>query len=108
MTNWIHRSLLTRACFGIVLSCLAGATSLAIASGDHENLISSQTDTENLQSIFTPDVSEGFVSPPPKSGLVESALAGAFGPSGQQPKGALSGKIVFMNSGHGWTFDPTY
>lgn len=35
-------------------------------------------------------------------------MFGAFGASAQQQFGALSGKIVFMNSGHGWTFDPTY
>jgi hypothetical protein len=29
-------------------------------------------------------------------------------PSAQPPAGALSGRIVFMNCGHGWTFDPTY
>ena len=33
---------------------------------------------------------------------------GVFAPAAQQPVGALSGRIVFMNSGHGWTFDPTY
>ena|ERR1051326_4308679 len=27
--------------------------------------------------------------------------------SAQQQRGALSGKIVFMNSGHGWTWDST-
>jgi hypothetical protein len=26
-------------------------------------------------------------------------------PSARQPSGALSGRIVFMNSGHGWTFE---
>src|SRR5690349_20209886 len=38
-------------------------------------------------------------------------LAKAFGntaPSAQQQPGALSGKIVFMNSGHGWTWDPAF
>lgn len=61
-----------------------------------------------LQAAKTPEVTEGFVPPAPKSGLVESALFGAFGSSLQPQGGALSGKIVFMNSGHGWTFDPTY
>lgn len=46
--------------------------------------------------------------PAQKSGLVEASLFAAFGSSAQQRSGALSGKIVYMNSGHGWTFDPTY
>jgi len=62
-----------------------------------------------VRSIVSPDWVElkdapvhDFSSPP---------TANAFGntaPSVQQQAGALSGKIVFMNSGHGWTFDPTY
>ncbi len=63
---------------------------------------------EELAAAQTPQVSEGYVPPAPKSGLVESSLFAAFGASAQQPAGALSGKIVFMNSGHGWTFDPDY
>ena len=63
---------------------------------------------EELAAAQTPDGSEGFVPPPPKSGWVESSLFAAFGASAQPPVGALSGKIVFMNSGHGWTFDPDY
>lgn len=61
-----------------------------------------------LMAAQTPEISEGFVPPVAKSGLVESSLFAAFGASAQQQQGALSGKIVFMNSGHGWTFDPTY
>lgn len=56
----------------------------------------------------SPDFSEGAIAPAPKSGLVEASLFAGFAPATQQPQGALSGKIVFMNSGHGWTFDPTY
>jgi hypothetical protein len=29
-------------------------------------------------------------------------------PAARQPAGALSGKIVFTNGGHGWTWDPNY
>lgn len=54
----------------------------------------------------TPDVTEG-IAPPSDSPMIAAGFA-AFGPSPQQRQGALSGKIVFMNSGHGWTFDPTY
>lgn len=61
-----------------------------------------------LEAAKTPEISEGFVPPAPKSGLGVAALFGAFGSSLQPQVGALSGKIVYMNSGHGWTFDPTY
>lgn len=40
-----------------------------------------------------------------------SATIQAFGPvapAARQPAGALSGRIVFMNGGHGWIFDPDY
>jgi hypothetical protein len=61
----------------------------------------------NPQAVATPEASENFIPPAPKSGLVESSLFAAFASSSQQRTGALTGKIVFMNSGHGWTFDPT-
>lgn len=32
---------------------------------------------------------------------------GVFAPSAQQPNGILSGRVVFMNSGHGWTWNGT-
>jgi hypothetical protein len=31
---------------------------------------------------------------------------GPIAPAARQPSGALSGRIVFMNCGHGWTYDP--
>jgi len=33
------------------------------------------------------------------------AARGIVAPAAHQPVGALSGRIVFMNSGHGWTFE---
>ncbi len=88
-----------------LLSCAAcgfiAMTSLAQLH-DHEDRLAPEP--ENLQALLTPDVSEGYVPPAPKSGLVTSSLFSSFGPSSQQPQGALSGKIVFMNSGHGWTW----
>ncbi len=89
---------------------LLTAYSLIVASStaqesDHEDRLAPKLD--NLQSIFTPDVSEGYAPPAPMGDLVTPSLFSAFGPSSQQPQGALSGKIVFMNSGHGWTYDPT-
>ena len=34
-----------------------------------------------------------------------TAARGIVIPAAQQPSGALSGRVVFMNSGHGWTFE---
>ncbi len=80
---------------------LLSATSRA--HDEHADRIAPVT-AEELAAVQTPEVSEGFVPPPPKSGLVESSLFAAFGSSTQQRQGVLSGKIVFMNSGHGWTW----
>jgi hypothetical protein len=60
-----------------------------------------------LLAARTPEVAEEFVPAEEETPVVAAAFA-AFGPSPQQRQGALSGKIVYMNSGHGWTFDPTY
>jgi hypothetical protein len=54
---------------------------------------------------FSPDWAESVPagsSPPlrrPKAPLV---------PAARQPQGVLSGRIVFLNGGHGWTWDPNY
>ncbi|MEN9284449.1 MAG: hypothetical protein RLZZ179_1942, partial [Verrucomicrobiota bacterium] len=54
---------------------------------------------------WSPDWSERLPagsSPPargPKAPMV---------PAGRQPQGVLSGKIVYLNGGHGWTWDPNY
>lgn len=83
------------------------APGLIRADDDHESRVAPVSPEEVLASK-TPEVSEGYVPPPPKSGLAEASLFGAFSPSSQQQPGVLSGKIVYMNSGHGWTFDPTF
>ncbi|TAK95779.1 MAG: hypothetical protein EPO07_15100, partial [Verrucomicrobia bacterium] len=64
---------------------------------------------KNLKSIFTPDVAEK-VSPsstaqPQIAGQASPESFSVLAPSAQQPQGVLSGKIVFMNSGHGWTYE---
>ena len=54
---------------------------------------------------FTPDWAE-------PAGAVPSVVApmpkafGPIAPAARQPAGALSGRLVFMNSGHGWTYGP--
>ena len=55
---------------------------------------------------FTPDWAE----PPGAVPSVIAPMPKAFGPiapAARQPAGALSGRLVFMNSGHGWTYGPS-
>src|SRR5262245_4529465 len=64
----------------------------------------------NLKEIWSPDWCEPKVAAPEAvfEGPPVKAAFGVIAPSAQQPRGALTGRVVFMNSGHGWTFDPTY
>jgi len=80
---------------------------IGLADDDHANRIA-PVSAEELAAVKTPEVSENFVPTGTVATPTESSLFAAFGSSVQQQQGALSGKIVFMNSGHGWTFDPTY
>ena len=60
----------------------------------------------DLTTIVSPDWAEPkdapvkfFGAPPAQDAFANTA------PSAQQQQGVLSGKIVFMNSGHGWIYD---
>ena len=50
--------------------------------------------------IHSPDFVESEAVPP------SPPVHGPRGPAARQPAGSLSGRIVFTNGGHGWTFDP--
>ncbi len=52
----------------------------------------------------TPDWSEPVSAKPAQNFPVASPAFSPIVPSARQPSGALSGRIVFMNSGHGWTW----
>jgi hypothetical protein len=54
--------------------------------------------------IQSGDYAESKDAPAQSFGPVANAF-GNTAPSAQQQRGALSGKLVFMNSGHGWTWD---
>lgn len=57
----------------------------------------------------SPDSAESADATPHDFGPLASAqLFGNTAPSAQQRSGALSGKIVYMNSGHGWTHDTNF
>jgi hypothetical protein len=54
---------------------------------------------------YSPDFAEtATVEPSPPV----SHPRGPVVPAARQPAGVLSGKIVFTNGGHGWTWDPDY
>lgn len=58
--------------------------------------------------VLSPDFAEE--GPPPASGE-PPRVAHGFGPvapAARQPAGVLSGRIVFMNGGHGWVYAPDY
>jgi hypothetical protein len=55
--------------------------------------------------VLSPNFSETPTTPlqfPP----VATQAFGPVAPAARQPTGALSGRIVFTNGGHGWTYDP--
>ena len=74
------------------------------------NLDDGEADRINLNdgpAIQSPDGAESKNAPTHFFGPVAPTTQafGSTAPSAQQQRGALSGKIVYMNSGHGWTWD---
>jgi hypothetical protein len=53
---------------------------------------------------LSPDFSEAPLAPEEPEAPI--ATWGPVAPAARQPTGALSGRIVFTNGGHGWTYDP--
>ncbi len=90
----------------VICAVFAGAMH---ARAQEESAIRLEDENPAWRAALTPDAAEIFS--PKSSQQFPPVIAPKFGPivpSAQQPGGALSGRIVFMNSGHGWTFDPTY
>lgn len=77
------------------------------ASEEHADRVVPVSPAE-LAAARTPEISEGYIAPEASNESGQASLFAAFGSSVQQRQGALTGKIVFMNSGHGWTYDPNY
>lgn len=101
-----------------VRSSLAGAVSLftaihvafaAIPGFEHGHEHEDRINPEDGPPVFSPDCAEAAGDPVHVFEQAVSAQAFAnTAPSAQQQRGALSGKIVFMNSGHGWTWDSNF
>lgn len=86
---------------GIATATLVHAA-LPVSDDPHDNAFR-ESDAPAAQS---PDFAED-AAPAPSGGPVRLSF-GNTAPSSQQRNGALSGKIVFMNSGHGWTWDSAF
>ncbi len=65
-------------------------------------------DEPDMSAILSPDCAEAVGAPSQFFGPLVANAFGNTAPSAQQRQGVLSGKIVFMNSGHGWTHDPDF
>ena len=80
---------------------VAGASSARATAGPEDSPVDN---TSWHDFATTPEWSEPV---PAKSATPFSQVTSAFGPvvpSAHQPVGTLSGRVVFMNSGHGWTW----
>jgi len=74
---------------------------LASPADEHDERINRPV----IRPAFTPDFAEAPGATPSVSAPMPKAF-GPVAPAARQPAGALSGRIVFMNCGHGWTYDP--
>ena len=98
---WENKAMLRR-----LMGIFAGTLFMwaAVACAQEESAIRPEDENTGWRSALTPDFAE-TVSP--KSAQNLSLVPQNFGPmvpSAHQPVGALSGRVVFMNSGHGWTW----
>jgi len=90
--------------------CIASAVIIFAATFAHAQEASAiRLEDENpaWRAALTPDATETFsaksvIQFPP---IIAPKAGTPVVPSARQPSGALSGRIVFMNSGHGWTFE---
>jgi len=90
--------------FSIALCLTSGrdVCRAVVPSGDpleHEDRLAPEE--ADRRAVFSPDWAEPTAQSAPQPFAV-------IAPSAQQRQGVLSGKIVFMNSGHGWTHDPAF
>jgi hypothetical protein len=96
----LNRSLASQTC--AVIAVLATG---AFSSRAHENALIDKSIEPPL--ALSSDYAETVPAPPPGSAPATQAF-GPVAPAARQPTGALSGRIVFTNGGHGWTFDPDH
>ncbi|MEO5801933.1 MAG: immunoglobulin domain-containing protein [Verrucomicrobiota bacterium] len=87
----------------VVLASILISTHPALAhfSGEDTNLLALVQSADDF--VETPTAKTQLNFP-----LAPADAFGPIGPAVAQPIGALSGRIVFMNAGHGWTYDPNF
>src|SRR4051794_538512 len=77
-----------------------------VGHAQEESAIRPEDESNGWRSALTPDMSEHVSAKtvqqtPP----VITPNFSPIVPAAHQPAGALSGRIVYMNSGHGWTYE---
>lgn len=93
-----------------VLACLCAAVALGRSITDPAAAVESdRINPADPPAKLSPDWSEPKGAAPRDFGpLATRDLFGNTAPSAQQQRGALTDKLVFMNSGHGWTHDTNF
>ncbi len=88
----------------VTLIALATVVRPAHAQDEHTT-VSSYDENPGWVSAATPDWREPVDEKIAPAAPVLAAAGSPITPSAHQPVGALSGRVVFMNSGHGWTWN---
>jgi hypothetical protein len=89
----------------LLTSALVLCGPLARAGSDTDDLLTDNTSWHDYST--TPDWREPLPANPAPPLPPASPAFSPIVPSAHQPVGALSGRVVFMNSGHGWTWNTT-
>lgn len=96
--------------FRAIAAMAALAATLQAASA--QSFVSEHDDRlpppEDIHAALSPDWHESALAKTAEDAPVAAADLANVATSAQQRRGALSGKIVFMNAGHGWTHDPDF
>ena len=87
-------------CALLFVFCLAASVS-AHQEGHDPNPAPFVQSSDEVINIVYPDKQHKF---PP----VQASAFGPIGSASRQPVGVLTGRIVFMNAGHGWMYDPGF
>lgn len=92
---------------GLVRALLVflATSALHLNAGDDSESRIDQADALAWHGAGTTDGKEPATAKATREFPPVEAARGIVGPAAHQPAGALSGRIVFMNSGHGWTYE---
>lgn len=82
---------------------VASAEYRPIETDEHEDRLGPEE--REVATILSPDWVEPLPPADATTSVSQPRASGVIAPSTQPVAGALSGRIVFMNSGHGWTWN---